>query len=367
MPVKLVQRPGSPHWYIRGSIRGVSVFESTGLDRRDQAEEVLAVRAAEILQQSVHGHSSVRTFADAVISYIAAGGDATHLDPITKHLGRQRLAAIGQHEIDEAARKLKPGVSPSTLNRQIYTPIAAVLHHAARNRWCSKPVISRPKEPKGRVRWITHDEADRLIDAAAPHLRPLVILLLATGARLSEALYLNWREVDLSRAHVVFLNLEAGGPGTKNGESRGVPLHPRAVAALANLPHREGAVFRRDLGGPTKRGGVRPLGPGYESRNGLGGGQVKTAWNAMLRRAGIADFTPHDCRHTWATWHYAANRDLGALMELGGWKSPAMVMRYAHVNTAHLAGSINRIWGAESAHDVQPAARFGVTHGPKRA
>jgi integrase len=72
---------------------------------------------------------------------------------------------------------------------------------------------------------------------------------------------------------------------------------------------------------------------------------VKTAWKSMLKRAGMSDFSPHDCRHTWATWHYAANRDITALMQLGGWKSPAMVMRYAHVNAEHLSPTINRLWG----------------------
>jgi integrase len=48
---------------------------------------------------------------------------------------------------------------------------------------------------------------------------------------------------------------------------------------------------------------------------------------------------------TWATWHYAANRDLGALQKLGGWKSVAMVMRYAHVNVGELQHTIDRLPG----------------------
>jgi integrase len=71
-----------------------------------------------------------------------------------------------------------------------------------------------------------------------------------------------------------------------------------------------------------------------------GGGQIKTSFGGACRRAGIEDFSPHDCRHTWATWHYAANRDLIALMKLGGWKSERMVLRYAHVNVSQLAPSI---------------------------
>ncbi len=348
MPLKLVQRGKSANWYIRGSVRGILVDESTGLSDRRAAEEVLALRAAEIVKRSIHGDVAVRTFADAALSYMEAGGERVHLAPILKHFGaRKLLAAIGQHEIDEAARTLKPGASPSTLNRHIYTPIAAVLHHAARKKWCERPVIARPAVPRGRVRWITYEEADRLIEAASPHLRPLVIFLLCTGARLSEALYIDWRQVDLSAGHVMLLNEESGGVGTKNGESRGVPLHPRAVAALANLEHRRGAVFRCPVKGKKAKNPTaeeRKYGAPYVQRQG-GGGQLRTSWGTMLKRAGLEDFTPHDCRHTWATWHYRENRDLAKLMELGGWKSPGMVMRYVHVNTSHLAASINRLWG----------------------
>lgn len=280
-----------------------------------------------------------------------AGGEGKHLAPIIKAFGKTALARIGQAQIDDVAAKLKRGAMPATLNRQIYTPIAAVMHHAARKKWCSKPVIARPKTPKGRVRWITPEEADSLTLAAGDSLRPLVVFLLCTGARLSEALYLDWRDVDLSRAQVTFLD-------TKNGEDRGVPMHPRAMAALSALPHRTGAVFRRHYGGVRWDGKIRPVGQAYADRGGIGGGQIKTAWSGMLRRSGLSDFTPHDCRHTWATWHYRANRDIAKLMELGGWKSVEMVMRYTHVNTAHLASSIDEIWRLRG---DSPVAEIGDT------
>lgn len=327
MPIKLTRRHGSPYWYLRGSIRGVRVDESTGLVDREAAEEVCIRRAAEIQERTIRGDSASRTFAEAALSYLEAGGEGEHLTLILQTLGRDKLEAVGQARIEEVARRLYPRGSPATVNRKVFTPVAAVLHHAARKRWCSKPVLARPKQPPGRIRWASYEEAERLIQAAAPHLRPLVIFLFSTGARLSEALYLDWRDVDLSRCHVAFTD-------TKNGEARGVPLHPRAVAALANLKGRKGRVFRRPDGEP------------YEERVG-GGGQIKTAWAGMLKRAGISDFTPHDCRHTWATWHYAANRDLTALMQLGGWKSLLMVARYAHVNTSHLAPTIARLWAVE--------------------
>lgn len=355
MPLKLVAgRHGSPYWYIRGSVRGVRVDESTGCSRKEDAQEVLITRSAEILKQSIHGDSAVRTFADAALSYMASGGDPQHVDPLLLHFGpKTLLASIGQAEIEEAARRISPRGAPATLNRKVYTPISAILHHAARKRWCSKPVIARPKgHDKERVRWITHDEAERLIEAAAEHIRPLVIFLLSTGARLSEALYLEWEDVDLSRAHVVFRPTDVR--GIKTDEARGVPLPPRAVAALASLPwDRQGFVFRRPAGKIKTTGRVWLP---YESRGGAGGGQIKTAWAGMLKRAGVSDFTPHDCRHTWATWHYMANRDINALMSLGGWKSPAMVFRYTHINASHLAPSQAKVWGidGDSAPTEQP-------------
>ena len=361
MPLKLVQRHGSPFWYIRGSVRGVRVDESTGLSDRAAAEEVRIHREHQVLTQSIHGDPAVRTFAEAALSYMAAGGERTHLDPILAHFGEKTLLArVGQAQIDAAAAKLLPRASAATRNRQVYTPISAVLHHAARLQWCARPVIARPRgHDAERMRWITHDEAERAIAAAAPHLAPLIVFLLSTGARLAEALYLEWADVDLQRGHVVFRPTDAR--GIKTGEARGVPLPPRAVAALANLPwDREGFVFRRPAGKIRKTG--RRWIP-YATRDGKGGGQVKTAWAGMLKRSGLADFTPHDCRHTWATWHYLANRDVGALMRLGGWKSPAMVFRYTHVNAADLAPSQAAVWDLHG----EVGAGAGVKPLPQRS
>lgn len=344
MPLKLIAgRHGSPYWYIRGSVRGIRVDESTGCVEKKAAEEVRIKRENELLTRSIHGDPAVRTFAEAALSYMDGGGDGQHLTQILQHFGPKKLLAhIGQSEIDECAKKLYPRAAASTTNRKIYTPISAVLHHAARKKWCPKPVIARPKgHDKERVRWITYEEAEKLINAAAEHIKPLVVFLLSTGARLSEALYLEWEDVDLSRAHVVFRPTDAR--GIKTDDARGVPLPPRAVAALANLPwDRKGFVFRRPAGKIKTTGRIWLP---YESRGGDGGGQIKTAWAGMLRRAGVKDFTPHDCRHTWATWHYMANRDISALMTLGGWKSPSMVFRYAHINTSHLAPSQAKVWG----------------------
>jgi integrase len=69
------------------------------------------------------------------------------------------------------------------------------------------------------------------------------------------------------------------------------------------------------------------------------------AWAAALERAGIRDFRWHDLRHTWASWHVQSGTSLQELMELGGWSSMEMVLRYAHLAGEHLRGAARRIEG----------------------
>ena len=274
------------------------------------------------------------------------------MTPLIRHFGKTLLVKIDQAAIDACAKSLYPRGKTSTLTRHVYTPVSAVLTHAASRGMCEFKKVARPKQPKGKTRWMTVEEAGRLVGACSVHLRSIVTFMLYTGARVSEALYLDWSQVDLQRGHVIFLD-------TKNGEDRGVPLHAVVVASLANLEHRRGAVFRR------------PDGEAYEPRDGEGG-QIKNAFSIAAVKAGMgtrerhpvtgrwiyrAEVTPHTCRHTWATWHYLRHRDLLALMQLGGWKQISMVQRYAHVNVANLAPSIAELpllgdsWGKTSDTD----------------
>jgi integrase len=328
MPLKLVTRPKSPYWILRGSIRGVRIEESTETSDRRRAEEIRAKRESELFEEAVYGRRATCTFAQAALSYLEAGGAKRFLKTVVEHFGETPLARIDQDAIDRGARKVYPNAADATRTRQFYTPVSSVLAHGAKRGWCSPILLERPKASLPPFRWLTPDEAERLIEAASEHLRPLVIFLLYTGASTGEALWTDWRDIDLVSAHVAFSK-------TKNGEARGVPLHARVVAALANLPHREGEVFRR----PDGRAYERPKGGDDTSA----GSRIATGFDGACRRAGIADFTPHGLRHTWATWHYARNRDLGALRTLGGWKSVAMVMRYAHVNVGELKHTIDRL------------------------
>jgi integrase len=67
------------------------------------------------------------------------------------------------------------------------------------------------------------------------------------------------------------------------------------------------------------------------------------AWQRACDKAGITDFRWHDLRHTWASWHVQNGTSLQELMELGGWKSYKMVLRYAHLAGDHLRNAAGNI------------------------
>jgi len=120
------------------------------------------------------------------------------------------------------------------------------------------------------------------------------------------------------------------------------------TAALANLSHREGPVFLSDQRRP------------YANRRGAYGGQIKRGWYGAIRRAGLdPELTPHDLRHTWASWHYALHRDLLALKIEGGWSSVGLVERYAHLLPAGREEAIRGFLGHQAG--TKAAASIGST------
>src|SRR5262249_48619694 len=87
VPIRIVRRPKSPHWIMRGTLRGIRLEESTGTDDKRAAEEIRAKREAEILAESVYGRRVTATFASAALSYLENGGSKRFLEPVIKHFG----------------------------------------------------------------------------------------------------------------------------------------------------------------------------------------------------------------------------------------------------------------------------------------
>lgn len=81
------------------------------------------------------------------------------------------------------------------------------------------------------------------------------------------------------------------------------------------------------------------------------------AWKKALMRASIDNFRWHDLRHTWATWHRQAGTPTHELQRLGGWKTTAMVERYAHIAPDALKGATERLDSFVNGYDLTTASQ----------
>lgn len=337
MPLKLVQRGKT--WYLRGTVAGQRVYESTGLGDRRAAEALRARREAELVERHAYGRRASVTFAQAALTYLEAGGEGRFLGPILEHFGpRIKLSEIDNDAVAACARALYPTAAPSTVNRQVITPISAVVQMAADDNLCDPRRFRRRKEGQGRLRWLTPTEAEALLRAAESRTRLQILFLLGTGTRTGEM-------IALQRPQLYLASAEAWIAETKNGRPRMVRFPARTAQAFdaADLPE-AGAVFRTPKGKPY-------------ARRANGGGQIAASFNAARDAAGLGpDVTPHVLRHTWATWFHGQTRDFGSLMDLGGWEKADMANRYRKIAPAWLADDLRRHgWDFETgAKSVQP-------------
>ena len=254
------------------------------------------------------------------------------LDP---YLGDKLLTQISGDVVWQfCQRELKRGNKPATVNRYLAT-IRGILR-LARDEWQwidNFPKIRMLSGEVARDRWLTHEEAERLIATCPPHIAAITRFALATGCRASEITGLEWSRVDLQRG-TAWLN------HTKNGTPRGVPLNEDAVAVL-EAERGKHARYCFTFRGQPIRWGV-----------------CNTAWLEAVKRAGLEDFRFHDIRHTWASWHRQAGTSTDELKELGGWKSRVMVDRYAKFATEHLAVAAARIETDRRRENVGKVLRF---------
>jgi integrase len=186
--------------------------------------------------------------------------------------------------------------------------------------WIDRTVSVRLlKEPTRRIRFLTHDQAAALLRELPAHLKDMAIFALATGLRAANITGLTWEQVDLPRK-------QAWVHPDQAKARRAIPV-PFNEAAFEVVTRQQG---KHDVHVFTYEG--NPV------------NQVSTqAWYKALKRAGIQSFRWHDLRHTWASWHVQNGTPLHVLQELGGWETPSMVRRYAHLAAHHLAAYAGKV------------------------
>jgi len=252
------------------------------------------------------------------------------------------LRAITQADAQTyVSRRLKAGGGTATINREM-TVLKHMMRRAVAWEYRSRnPFLDsqgnlveglKPlKEPPGRTRYLTIEEIDRLLAACSeakaffidpqgnrrecrsPYLQPFVIVALNTGMRRNEILSLTRSAIDWENRMVTVGD-------TKNGEAKHVYLNDAAIEVLRSLPARlDGRLF--------------PLTPN----------QVTMLLGRAIKRAGLENFRPHDCRHTFASYQAMAGVQGRGLQALLGHKGARMTMRYSHLSDQYLRAALDGV------------------------
>lgn len=315
-------------WYIDFvGISGERVRCSAGTSDKTQAQELHDKLKAESWRVVKLGEKPTYTWDEAALKFLmetthkaSHRDDKSRLRWIQPYLKGKRLSEINREQISRIGEIKAQESSPATANR-VLAVIRTILRKAALDwEWIEKvPRVRLYKEAKRRVRWLTPEQVQTLLNELPPHQQDLMLFALSTGLRQSNVVKLEWSQVDLARK-VCWIHPDQA----KARRAIHVPLNSSAMDVLLRQVGKHPERVFTYKGKPIVWANTR-------------------GWREALTRAGIEDFRWHDLRHTWASWLAQQGTPMNVLQELGGWECESMVRKYAHLAPPQLIEHSERI------------------------
>lgn len=257
----------------------------------------------------------------------------------TERFGTKPLADLTPEDIDAALAELEtaPGKygkikSGPTVNRYrmaLQSAIRFAKHKRLLPRGWVSPLqdIPQHKENPGKIRFLTPEEEQRLMDAARLQswvLLPLLVrLAIVTGLRRGALLALRWRDVvlDNESPHVAVQR-------TKNGDSHVSPITPDLVEEFQRMRRIKSDDDELIFSGKFRN---QP----HDFRHGF---------SEACKLARLADVSFHTLRHTSCSRLAQAGVDILAIAEHAGHRSLSMTRRYSHLSIKGRASTINNVF-----------------------
>ncbi len=167
-----------------------------------------------------------------------------------------------------------------------------------------------------RERYLTKDEATRLIDAINQteqniHLKYIIPMLILTGARRGEVLKAKHEDFNLNQMTWTI-------PTSKSGKKRILPITPQLLELYNKIPRDDSEYL---FASPV-------TGKPYVS--------IYNSWNTARVKAGLKDVRIHDLRHSYASALVNNGRSLYEVQTLLGHSTSTMTQRYAHLSNESL-------------------------------
>ena len=286
---RLVQWAGKPTWqiYWRRTRTSTGARIDAGKLGRAQAEAALAKFKAGLNRPDPGEPVSVELILERYVADREARGKpgADRLKWSSKQLVRH-IGPIFPEDVDVLEyieKRMAEGVKSRTVRTELET-LRASFNWAVELKHpllAKAPKVELPPKGEGRLRWLTRDEADRLIaGCVGRHVKLFVLLGLHTAARMKAILDLTWDQVDLEHRLIDYRKPDE--VHTKKRRSP-VPINETLSVALTEAKERAESDWVIEHGG----GGVSSIRHGFEF---------------ACERAGLKDVTPHVLRHTAVTW-----------------------------------------------------------------
>ncbi|MEW6214906.1 MAG: site-specific integrase [Nitrospirota bacterium] len=328
-----IYKRGNVFWIRYADLDGKTIYESSGSDKFRDAEALLIQRKQAIREgkqpeiKRIANHS----FKELVEKYLSWINGRQKSARVKSYIIRQLIEAFGNLPLRRfntaIVEQLQTDLMGRGLKNSSCNKVLNVLKHmftkAVEWDMVESETLKRVRKVKlliddsKRLRYLSKEECQSLINACDKHIRPIVVTALNTGMRKGEILSLKWDNVDLKHG---FILLDI----TKNGERREIPINDTVRQTLQSLTRRLDVpyVFYDPI-----------IGKPYQN--------VKRSFNTTLRRAGIRDFHFHDLRHTFASHLVMAGVDITTVKELLGHKTLTMTLRYSHLAPAHKVKAVD--------------------------
>ena len=220
---------------------------------------------------------------------------------------------------------MRAGKAPSTIRSEVgilSTALPWARRHGLINR---VPAIQLPPASPPRDRWITKEEANRLLEAAvSPHMRLFILLARYTGARAGAILDLTWQRV--TDGYIDYNN-----PAKRSSRKKRavVPVHAELREALAEARKKAMTPYVIEYGG----GKVA---------------NVKKAFGRAAARAGLDHVGPHTLRHSAATWMAMDGVPFQRIAAFLGNSVKMVETVYAKYSPDYLADAVNSLGRGQS-------------------
>jgi integrase len=237
------------------------------------------------------------------------------------------IDAYTESRVRQISRR-KRLLSPASVNRELAT-LRRLLRLAKKRKVITSVPEIKLLDGEHEREFVLNAQTEKLyLATVAEWLKNLSVFMLDTGARMKEALGLEWPNVHLQPAPGANLGyVKIVWQTSKRAKSRNVPLTARVVEMLRSLgPEKAGYVFHRADGSPLCQTWVN---------------QQHADARKFLRLP--EEFVPHTFRHTYGTRLGEAGADAFTIMRLMGHASVTVSQRYVHPTPETLERAVERL------------------------